>query len=109
MFLDPIIPGIHMSLLPFHPAALPFYPLRLGEADAVISQAFNTLSHPPASPHLKSRLLSVDSPRRSSYLLGGAASDVKLEEAGVNARLRGVTTIRLLHPPPLPSLSRPDY
>lgn len=32
------------------PPTLPLYPLRLLEADAVISRAFNSLSHPLASP-----------------------------------------------------------
>lgn len=35
------------------PPSLPFYLLRLGEADAVISQAFNSLSHPLAAAFFK--------------------------------------------------------
>lgn len=38
------------------PPTLPFYLLRLPEADAVISPAFNSLSHPLASPFFKSCL-----------------------------------------------------
>lgn len=39
-----------------HPPPLPFYLLRLPQADAVISLAFNRLSHPLASPFFKSCL-----------------------------------------------------
>lgn len=65
-----------------------------GFQHSVTSTGFSTLQKlPPA-------FLSIHSPPAAPRsLLGGVASDVKLGEAGVNARLRGATTIRLLFPP----------
>lgn len=45
-----------LSPPPLPPSALPFYPLWLPKADAVISQAFNSLSHPLAATFFKSCL-----------------------------------------------------
>ena len=106
---------------PIPPPTLPFYLLRLPLADAVISQAFNSLSHPLASRFFKSCLplpFWMYSPCGCWYLLGGAAGDVKLcvgeeekkkeeptqgsewwKEGGrerLSERLRGPTAIRLL-------------
>lgn len=83
---------------PIPPPTLPFYLLRLPLADAVISQAFNSLSHPLASRFFKSCLplpFWMYSPCGCWYLLGGAAGDVKLcvgeeekKKGGANARVR---------------------
>lgn len=77
------------------PPTLPLYPLRLLEADAVISRAFNSLSHPLASPFFQKLSPSTFffpgcNPCGSRYLLGGAAGDVKLgaEKGGAVTRVR---------------------
>lgn len=89
--------GICLALSPLHvPLPLPsptpplylFYLLRLPKADAVISPAFNSLSHPLASPFFKSclPLFSGCTPYGSRYLLGGAGDDVKLGGWGVEEK-----------------------
>lgn len=55
-----------------------------------IRAGFSPLQKPPPASSLYTL------PAVCRYLLGGAASDVKLEEAGVNGRRRGATTIWLL-------------
>lgn len=74
-----------------------------GFQHSVTSTGFSALQKPPPA---SSRYTLPAAPRS---LLGGAASDVKLGEAGVNGRLRGATTIRLLLPPPPPSLFCTDF
>lgn len=61
-----------------------------GFQHSVTSTGFSPLQKPPPASPLYTL---AAAPR---YLLGGAASDVKPEEAGVNGRPRGVATIRLL-------------
>lgn len=65
-----------------------------GFQHSVTSTAFAALQKPPPASSLYTL------PAAPGSLLGGAASDVKLGEAGVNGRLRGATTIKLLFPPP---------
>lgn len=108
------------------PPSLPFYLLRLGEADAVISQAFNSLSHPLAAAFFKklsSRLprwmhslrFLIPAGRRSrrcqtwTTAVGGEKErDGKMEETNtrvrmmegrrnnMSGRLSGAAAIRLL-------------
>lgn len=67
-----------------------------GFQHSVTSTSFSPLQKPPPA----SSRHTLAAPRS---LLRGAASDVKLGEAGVNGRLRGATTIRLLFFSPLHS------
>lgn len=73
---------------PTPPPLLPSYLFRLREADAVISWAFNSLSHPLASPFFKRclpPLFWMLLPVVPRYLLGGKVTDAKLSR-GVKKR-----------------------